>query len=80
MKIGILGVSHIGKTLALKLAKVGHQLYVANSSVLENIDSSVLANEAIAVTAHQAVQNKEVIILSIPLNNIKEVASIFKNV
>lgn len=77
MKIGILGVGHIGKTLALKLANAGHDVVVANSGSPENIDPAVLATGAIPVTAQQAVQDKEVIIMSIPLDRITEVAPLF---
>ena len=77
MKIGIIGVGQIGKTLALKLAQAGHDVVVANSSGPENIDPAVLATGAVAVTSQQAVQGKEVIILSIPLNRIPEVAPLF---
>ncbi|CAG5074456.1 hypothetical protein DYBT9623_05143 [Dyadobacter sp. CECT 9623] len=80
MKIGIIGVGHIGKTLALKLAQAGHDVVVANSSGPENIDRAVLATGAQAVTAQQAVQNKEVIILSVPLNRIPEIARLFNAV
>ena len=77
MRIGILGVGHIGKTLALKLAKAGHEVAVANSSEPEKIHSDVLATGAQAVTAKQAIENKEVIILSIPLNRIPDIAPLF---
>lgn len=70
MKIGIIGVGHIGKTLAVKLAAAGHQISVANSGSPENIDPDVLATGAKAVTAGEALLDKEVIILSIPLNRI----------
>lgn len=80
MKIGIIGVGHIGKTLALELAKSGHEVVVANSSGPENIDPSVLTEGAVAVTARQAVQDKDVIILSIPLERTPEVAPLFADV
>jgi 8-hydroxy-5-deazaflavin:NADPH oxidoreductase len=51
MKIGIIGVGHIGKTLALKLAETGYEVVLANSSGPENIDPSVLATGAVSVTA-----------------------------
>jgi len=78
MKIGIIGVGHIGKTLALKLAQAGHDVVVANSGGPENIDPAVLVTGARAVTAQQAVQGKEVIILSVPLNRIPELAPLFE--
>ncbi|WP_018618263.1 NADPH-dependent F420 reductase [Spirosoma luteum] len=80
MKIGIVGVGHIGKTLALQLAKAGHDVSVANSKAPENINPAVLATGARAVTVQQAVQDKEVIILSIPLNRIPEVAPLLTGV
>lgn len=80
MKIGILGVGHIGKTLALKLAEAGHDVSVANSSGPENIDPEVLATGARAVTSTDAVQGKAVIILSIPLNRIPEIAPLLADV
>jgi len=80
MKIGIIGVGHIGKTLALKLAQAGHDVVVANSSGPENIDPAVLATGAQAVTAQQAVLDKEVIILSIPLNRIPDMAPLLAGV
>lgn len=80
MKIGIIGVGHIGKTLALKLAKAGHEVIVANSSGPENIDASVFATGATAATSAQAVQDREVIILSIPLNRIPDIAPLFTDV
>jgi predicted dinucleotide-binding enzyme len=80
MKIGIIGVGHIGKTLALKLAQAGHDVVVANSSGPESIDPAVLATGAQAVTVQQAVQHKEVIILSVPLNRIPEIAPLLAGV
>jgi len=80
MEIGIIGVGHIGKTLALKLAEAGHKVVVANSSGPENIDKATLATGAKAVTAKEAVENKEVIILSIPLNRIPEIAPLLESV
>jgi predicted dinucleotide-binding enzyme len=80
MKIGIIGVGHIGKTLALRLAEVGHEVVVANSRGPENIDVNVLATGAQAVSIQQALQDKDVIILSIPLNRIPEIAALFAGV
>jgi predicted dinucleotide-binding enzyme len=77
MKIGIVGVGHIGKTLALRLAEVGHEVVVANSRGPENIDVNVLTTGAQAVSIQQALQDKDVIILSIPLNRIPEIAELF---
>src|SRR5687768_10305283 len=80
MKIGIVGTGHIGKTLALKLSEAGHTVEVANSRGPETIAADVLASGAKAVTAQQAVVDKEAIILSIPLNRISEIAPLLANV
>lgn len=80
MKIGIIGVGHIGKTLALKLAEAGHDVSVANSRGPEFIDTDVLATGAHAVTTQEGVQGKDVIILSIPLKRIPEIAPLFAGV
>jgi predicted dinucleotide-binding enzyme len=80
MKIGIIGVGHIGKTLALKLAGAGHTVSVANSKSPENISQDVLATGARAVTVEQVIEGKDVIILSIPLNKIPEVAPLFATI
>src|SRR3954454_17035666 len=76
MKIGILGVGHIGKTLARKLSAAGHDVKVANSRGPETIDADVVACGARALTIPQAVADVDVAILSIPLNRLPEVATL----
>ncbi|PVY37361.1 hypothetical protein C8E01_12152 [Pontibacter virosus] len=80
MKIGILGVGHIGKTLALKLSAAGHKVHVANSRGPETIAADVLSTGAKAVTVQQAVLDKDVIIISIPLNRIPAIAPLLAGV
>ncbi|AFZ11664.1 NADP oxidoreductase coenzyme F420-dependent [Crinalium epipsammum PCC 9333] len=79
MKIGILGVGHIGKTLARKLSAAGHDVKVANSRGPETIEASVLASGARAVKTTEAVADVEVVILSIPLNRIPAIAPLIAN-
>ena len=74
MKIGILGVGHIGKTLARKLSATGHEVKVANSRGPETIDADALAFGARAVSRPEAVADVDVVILSIPFNRIPAVA------
>ena len=74
MKIGILGTGHIGKTLALALSAAGHEVKVANSRGPKSIDADILANGARAVQAAEAVADVDVVILSIPLLRIVDVA------
>lgn len=70
MKIGILGVGHVGKTLTQRLAQAGHSVKVANSRAPHTIEEDVLALGARAVTTGEALADIEVVILSIPLGRI----------
>jgi 8-hydroxy-5-deazaflavin:NADPH oxidoreductase len=79
MKIGILGTGHIGKTLARKLSAAGHDVKVANSRGPETIEADVLAFGARAVSTAQAVEDVDVVILSIPLNRIPTIAPLIAN-
>lgn len=74
LKIGILGVGHIGKTLARKLTEAGHTVKVANSRGPETIKADTLAFGARAVEAVEAIKDVDVVILSMPLNRIPAVA------
>ena len=80
MKIGILGVGHIGKTLALTLPDSGHKVEVANSRGPETIEQAALVTGAEPVTVEQAVKGKDVIILSIPFNRIPEIKPLLAEV
>jgi predicted dinucleotide-binding enzyme len=80
MKIGILGTGHIGKTLVKKLSAAGHDVKVANSRGPETIEADLLSNGARAVTTQDALSGVEAIIISIPLNRIPEIASLFATV
>lgn len=74
MKIGILGTGHIGKTLVVRLSKAGHDVKVANSRGPETIDPELLSEGARAVTTEDALIDVGVVILSIPLNRIADIA------
>jgi 8-hydroxy-5-deazaflavin:NADPH oxidoreductase len=80
MKIGIVGVGLIGKTLTQRLSVAGHDVKVANSRGPETIDADVLSSGARAVTVGEAVVDVDVVILSIPLNRIPEVAPVLADV
>ncbi|MDI9977222.1 NAD(P)-binding domain-containing protein [Rhodococcus sp. IEGM 1307] len=80
MKIGILGVGYIGKTLSQKLGAAGHDVKVANSRGPETIDAEVLATGARAASAAEAVKDVDVVILSIPLSRLPEVAALITTV
>lgn len=76
MKIGILGVGHIGKTLAQRLAQAGHSVKVANSRGPETIAQDLLDYGAKPVTTEEALTDVDVAILSIPLKRIADLASL----
>lgn len=80
MKIGILGTGHIGASLVKKLSAAGHAVKVANSRGPETIKAELLSNGALAVTKQEALSDVEVIILSIPLNSIPDLAPMLASV
>ena len=80
MKIGILGVGHIGKTLTQKLSAAGHDVKVANSRGPETIDADALENGAAAVIASEAVRDVDVVIISVPLHRIPEIVPVMSGV
>jgi predicted dinucleotide-binding enzyme len=72
MKIGIIGTGHIGKTLIRKLTKAGHSIQMANSRGPESLKELAEETGAKALTAKEAIQGVDVIILSIPLNKLPD--------
>lgn len=80
MRIAILGAGAIGKTLSRKLATAGHDVKVANSRGPETIEADVLATGARAVSAAEAVKDVDVVILSVPLARIPDLAPLIATV
>ena len=72
MKIGIIGTGNIGTTLIRKLAQAGHSIQMANSRGPESLQELAEETGAKALTAKEAVQGVNVLILSIPLNKIPD--------
>ena len=70
MNIGIIGAGAIGGTLAGQLTKVGHTVYLANSRGPETLTDLAAKTGATAVTAREAAQHGDLIIVTIPLINI----------
>lgn len=70
MKIGIIGAGHIGGTLTRRLAKLGHEVSVANSRGPETLAKLAKETGAKAVTVVEAARNKDVVIVTIPQKNI----------
>ncbi|MER7574949.1 NAD(P)-binding domain-containing protein [Streptomyces sp. NPDC126514] len=80
MKLGIIGTGPVGASLARTFSAGGHDVEVANSRGPETVEAAVLEFGAQAVTADDAVQGKDVIILSVPFTRIPDVAVLFASV
>lgn len=80
MKIGIIGAGNIGATIARKLATKGHSIKLAGSGSPDEISDKAAKIGAVAVTAQDAVNDVDAIIVSIPFAQIPEVASVFAGV
>jgi len=71
MKIGIIGAGTIGETLAKKLSKNGHQIFIANSRGPHTIGFT--DNEGIkAVELRDVTKNVDLVIISIPFAKVAE--------
>jgi 8-hydroxy-5-deazaflavin:NADPH oxidoreductase len=70
MRIGIIGTGNIGSTLARKLTKAGHSVLIANSRGPESLKKLADETRAKAVSAREATQGVDVVILSIPFGKL----------
>ena len=70
MKIGIIGAGHIGGTLARRLARLGHEVSIANSRGPETLAKLAQESGAKAVTVAEAARGKDVVIVTIPQKSI----------
>lgn len=66
MNIGIIGSGNIGSTLARKLQALGHEVLIANSRGPSTLIEFAAETGVVAVTAEQAAQATDLIILAIP--------------
>ena len=66
MNIGIIGAGNIGATLARKLVKAGHSVWIANSRGPETLTRLADETGAKAASPRDATQGVNVVILSIP--------------
>ncbi|GAB2930137.1 NAD(P)-binding domain-containing protein [Micromonospora polyrhachis] len=75
MRIGIIGAGHVGGTLARLLAKHGHEILIANSrgpqTLVDLVDDLVGAGGR-AVTAEEAAQGGDLVIVSVPFGRYAE--------
>jgi predicted dinucleotide-binding enzyme len=70
MKIGIIGAGNIGGTLTRRLCALRHKVFAANSRGPETLADLASETGATPVTAEQAAQAGEVVVVTIPLRNI----------
>ncbi|QFP64423.1 NADPH-dependent F420 reductase [Brucella anthropi] len=80
MKIGIIGAGNIGATLARKLAASGHNVKIANSRGPDSLRTLAHDIGAIAVSKEVALENVDVVILSIPFSSYRELTCHFLKV
>ncbi len=72
MNIGIIGSGQMGSVLATKLTKLGHTVSIANSRGPASLKQFAEEIGAEAATVEEATKNKQLIIVSIPQKNIKD--------
>ncbi|OGX88275.1 NADP oxidoreductase [Hymenobacter lapidarius] len=72
MNIGIIGAGHIGSALAVRLVSLGHSVQIANSRGPETLKDVAQKTGATPVTAREAAQHGEIIVVTIPLKNIPD--------
>ena len=72
MKIGIIGAGNIGGTLTRRLSWLGHQVSVANSRHPETLVDLATETGAVAVRAEEAADSAQVVIISIPERNVRD--------
>jgi predicted dinucleotide-binding enzyme len=70
MNIGIIGAGHIGSALAVRLTSLGHSVAIANSRGPETLTDLAQKTGATPVTPKEAVQNADLIVVTIPLKSI----------
>jgi predicted dinucleotide-binding enzyme len=71
MRIGIIGAGNIGGNLTRRFTKLGHEVFVANSRGPETLKQLVSETGAKAVTPTEAAHQGEVVIITIPEKNIR---------
>jgi predicted dinucleotide-binding enzyme len=81
MRIGIIGAGNIGGTLARRLTPLGHSVSIANSRGPNTLVELARETGAKAVSVEQAARSGDVVIVSIPENQISRLpAGLFDGV
>jgi predicted dinucleotide-binding enzyme len=76
MRVGIIGAGNIGRILAERLARVGHDVFIANSRGPETVDASALSTGATAVWAADAAKDADVVIVSVNFGQLPDIAGL----
>ncbi|HEY9329688.1 MAG TPA: NAD(P)-binding domain-containing protein [Streptomyces sp.] len=80
MKITVIGAGAIGGNLTSRLSTAGHDVQIAGARGPEAVRAEVLVSGARAVTLEESVQDRDVIILSIPFGVAGQLADLFASV
>jgi 8-hydroxy-5-deazaflavin:NADPH oxidoreductase len=72
MRIGIIGAGDIGGTLTRCFRAVGHEVFVANSRGPQTLADLAAQTGATAVTARQAARSGDVVVVTIPEKNVRD--------
>lgn len=74
MRIGIIGVGHIGGTLARHFVRAGHEVVLGNSRGPETLEELVaeLGQRASAATPAEAARSGDVVVVSVPFGRYRE--------
>jgi len=81
MRIGLIGAGNIGGTLARHLAKLGHQVSIANSRGPKSLAALAAEIDATPVSVVDAAEAGEIVILSIPTKAVADLPrELFANV
>jgi hypothetical protein len=74
VKIGIIGAGNIGSALATVLVPLGHEVVISNSRGPETLTDVALQTGATAVTAAQAAQGRDLVVVTIQQFRVPELA------
>ncbi|MEU9992214.1 NAD(P)-binding domain-containing protein [Streptomyces sp. NPDC048045] len=75
MKIGIIGAGNIGGNLTRRLTALGHDVSVANSRGPETLKELAEKTGARAVPATEAARGARVVVVTVPLKRVPDLAS-----
>ena len=70
MQIGIIGAGNIGGALARRFTELGHEVAIANSRALREVE---VETGATAVAAREAARSRDVVVVTIPEKNVPQV-------